>query len=221
MVWLRGGFGTGKTALAVAIAIKLVEDNFVSKIISNIPIFHPKSNTTYAAFDHYLLATPDRIEDCVLVIDEAGNFYSRYRAEYKTVDALMTFLRKKNVIVLLPSIKPVFKDLAQVTIYRFLNLQAIIAIPFWIYKAQLAYSDYREKKFSRSTFVWRNPTAFFPYFDSAAQPINDLFIAQKIVDEIKELEEEYEFVSIPIYQSPTQTNQTPPPSPQPPPHHHP
>ncbi|MEM2877903.1 MAG: PhoH family protein [Thermoproteota archaeon] len=212
LIWLSGGYGSGKTLLAVAIAVHLVQEGFCKRIIANIPICHPKANTIYEAHDHFLLSIPseNEISDSVIILDEAGNFVSRFKTDFKKVDILMTFLRKLNIVVLLPSVKPIAKDLAQVLITRILDLR-IIGLPYWVYYATLLHTpaDRRLRKLSRTYFLFRNPKDFYPLYDSFAQPLDDLFITDVLTRKITNIKEEYEIIEFPeliesseIYQSP-------------------
>lgn len=96
ILYLRGSFGTGKTALAFQIAHDLIKDFGFTNVISNVS----------SVWTEHLPVPLDRGRlNSVLILDEAGLFMKKQ----DDLEDFLAFLRKLNIVVIMPSVMPAFK----------------------------------------------------------------------------------------------------------------
>lgn len=166
MAWLGGRFGGGKTTLAVETAQALLSTKRFRYVCSNIPVkfavpfgsvvprWHPPVDTMAG---HWSV-------DTIVIMDEAGIFM-RYRRE---VGNLLAFLRKLNIVVLMPSVLPPSRFVRFFRAQRVLNLSKLVpGFNWWVYRTRLTYDEVQE----RSWFVYRPDV--FGKFNSFAYAVDD------------------------------------------------
>lgn len=150
---IEGRWGGGKTLLAVAIAQYWHKRGY--GIWSNIPVQN---------------AVEERpSSDVVLVLDEA---WSEFMAlSNSTMQEWFAWLRKKNQIVLLPSVLPLNSRFFQFRVWRVFNGHAL-GIPLFIYQWSLPARDKRGKlKLDSGYFGLFNPRSVWSMYDHLAQPL--------------------------------------------------
>jgi len=122
-VYFQGRYGSGKTALAVYLAVRLAE-KYGYKIISNIEIKHPSVITT---------PRPSDFEHSVVLLDEAGDVLDAYEFKSELI-RYFKYLRHRDLVILLPSVDEVHKRLRKLIVERVFNLEAVSGIPIWFYQ---------------------------------------------------------------------------------------
>lgn len=155
--WLRGRYGSGKTALAHRLAYELVSDGSFRYVISN-------CRSVWADNPADVVLREGRFVDAVLILDEAGMFVDgSYKAR-----RYLAFLRKLNVCVLLSSFMKPAAVMRDFSIKRFINWE-VAGLPVWSYRYLVSdgvdrYSD---------VFHWINPSEIFGVYDTAGFPSDD------------------------------------------------
>lgn len=124
VLYVRGGFGTGKTALAFQIAHDLVKNHGFTNIVSNV---------SSVWTDRLPIPLNDGFLNSVFIIDEAGLFIRNKN----DAEDFMAFLRKFNIVCIFPSAVPAFKLPYVMTIKRIGT--TLWNVPIW----ELWYSDDR------------------------------------------------------------------------------
>lgn len=165
-VWFDGKYGSGKTALAVRVAHELVERGIVRYVLSNVEcVFADKP-------ENVVLRSGKRgalYVDAAIVLDEAGMFIKSSRDS----DDYLAYLRKLNVMLLLPSVEPLPGKLARLVVERTYDWTTM-GLPFWQYRLMLQTRQQQEA----TSFFWRNPSEIFGTYDTIGYPSDD--------DELKE-----------------------------------
>lgn len=165
MVWISGRYGGGKTALSYRIAHYLLETGFVRYVVSNTDsVWSSKLEDVKPRFDDRGMP----ILDTCVILDEGGLFLKTT----KDADEYMAFLRKLNVILLMPSVTPVSSRLRALTVMREFNAR-IIGLPLWVYKYTLHQGVIRENE----RFYWFNPQEIYGIYDTYATPVDDVGIS--------------------------------------------
>lgn len=155
--WLRGRYGSGKTALAHRIGYELISSGSFRYLISN-------CRSVWADNPADVVLREGRFVDAVLILDEAGMFVD---GSYKARKYL-AFLRKLNVCVLLSSFLKPAAVMRDFSIKRFINWE-IAGLPVWSYRYLVSdgvdrYSD---------VFHWVNPSEIYDIYDTAGFPSDD------------------------------------------------
>lgn len=150
--WFRGRYGGGKTALSVATALKLLDAGVVESCVSNIPV----------AFGEQVL--PDVPYKVAILMDEGGLFW-KTGAAFERVAA---FLRKQELIVLIPSITPPSMQFRTLYVRRIFNAAALTGIPVWVYEWTVSEAG----EVTTGRFTWAFPK-IFRYYDTNYPPLGD------------------------------------------------
>lgn len=157
MCWFEGRYGGGKTSLAVRVAYELLKRGKVRYCISNIPIVFRDDPAKVELRD-------GKRADCVVVLDEAGIYLDTGR----DARAFLAFLRKMNIILLMPSVLDVARVLQTFSVQRTVTWNSI-GIPLWMYNAKLRSGRQRDSY----NFGWWNPSEIFDIYDTEAAPDDD------------------------------------------------
>lgn len=163
VLWLDGRYGGGKTLFAFYLAAALVDKGYAKYIVSNVQ----------SVWNDGIKKIMDNVRsgqylDTVLILDEAGIFLDNGgRAK-----AFNAFLRKYNVILLLPSVQPPASVLQRFSCFREVEWSAI-GLPVWQYKATLR-TGQSTGRADRDTFrMWlTNPGNLFGIYDTEALPLD-------------------------------------------------
>lgn len=149
--WLRGAYGTGKTALSCIIAAELYRQELIDNVISNIPIagaIPPVAPLFRSA----------------IIIDESHLFMD----DWKAAKRYLTFVRKADLYILMPSVFPVNVRIRLFSVQRVFN-GFLFGLPLWVFEWRLNDGASSEKgKFA----VWR-PNDVFGVYDTNAIPLDD------------------------------------------------
>ena len=155
--WIAGRYGGGKTSLAFIIGDYLRECSSVDLLVSNCP----------STLCDDLSACNDLSNACI-VLDESWIFLESWRA----VKCYAAFLRKKNIILLLPSVFPVHAKLRYLTVQRVFNAYGM-GVPIWVYEWRLWLGMVREKGY----FMLWNPAWIFGQFDTSFVVCDDAVLS--------------------------------------------
>ena len=100
--------------------------------------------------------------DAILILDEAGEFLgSRSQA-----NEWLAYLRKLNVVLLLPSVRPPASDVRFLNVGRTMNWN-VIGVPCWTYAGHLDGVGGVDEKF---TFYWWFPSEIYGIYDTDGFP---------------------------------------------------
>lgn len=158
-LWLGGRFGGGKTALAVELAARFCRLGFADKIVSNTPLLLPLVGECDERDVH-------DVTFAVLVLDESWRWLGR-RSSNKLNDWL-AYLRKRDQILLLPSVLPLAPELRVLQIRREWNCYPY-GVPLWVYRWVLDDGTklYRSKKGRdmMARWFWWRPDRVFKLYD--------------------------------------------------------
>lgn len=150
IVHFSGRYGSGKTALAYRLAYELLESGFSRYLLSN-------CNDVWREDTADVVLRDGRFLDCCVILDEAGLFMENSRQAKQFV----AFMRKMNVVLLLPSVDPPPGRVRFLQVQRQFNLMAL-GIPLWLYTARLNTGMAREKY----GFGWWRPAEIFGVYDT-------------------------------------------------------
>ena len=188
IIHIDGRFGGGKTALAMRLALELVENYGFRYIFTN---FNCVFNDVLDAVE----LREDKYVDAVLILDEAGVFLNK-KSDWDDWDA---FPRKLNVVILAPSAKSLPSTSQIMTIERIANYQPVL-IDMWRYEA---YQTSGRKKYSYK-FDWWFPHEIFGLYSTDATPIEASLLKiylQKWLAMRKVDEQAAEISAVPIQKS--------------------
>lgn len=118
---IRGGFGTGKTLLAVALAVEAWRLGWVDHVYSNMRL---KGD--------WLEEIPGAIRGAAVIYDEAWQELDSRSFGAKASQRWLAYLRKRNVMLFLPSVIQVDVRFRTLLVQRFLGWG-----PLWVYRWQL------------------------------------------------------------------------------------
>lgn len=172
MIWIRGRFGGGKTALAVSIAQWLCAAGYARFIASNIKLEVGKEvhSTSAAQLRRYDCNGPI-FKDTVILMDESWLHLGKGTSRKQVVDWL-AFMRKGNNFLIMPSVLPLISDVTTLQAERVFN-GMVIGLPVWMYRWQLG--DYR-KGGDRGVHWFRNPSSVFGLYSTKEIPSEDFTI---------------------------------------------
>jgi len=118
---IRGRYGSGKTLLSVALAYELWKQNYIKHILASFPMNGMKNQL-------------DGIDgDFVMLLDEAGLILDSREFGRNASKEWLKDLRKRKIILVLPSVIDVDKRFRQVVVQRIFMFGNI----FWIYRYQV------------------------------------------------------------------------------------
>lgn len=163
--WIRGFYGGGKTTLALSIADGLIKQGKQRYIATNVPLnvdIEPEITTRESDVV--------QLRDAILLMDEAGQ-YLDWGADAKNLKKWFQFLRKRNQVVLMPSVIPPIKYASQFTAQRLFN-GLMMGVPVWVYRWRLNVYDIKDK----GLYAWWNPASIFGLVDTDYEPGEEWFI---------------------------------------------
>lgn len=140
--WFRGRFGGGKTLLSVLMAARLLAENRVQSVVSNIPLTFASSPTV-------------PLKSSAIILDESWIFIETR----KDVMDYAAFVRKFNHYLLLPSVFPVHNRLSFFYVQRVFNGYTV-GVPCWFYRWGLRDKDVKEYGYFG---LWNPKAAYFHY----------------------------------------------------------
>ena len=154
-VWISGRYGGGKTLLSVAFADALLRSGRVSRIFSNFPF----------KLSSPLPSSPDDIRDSCVIFDEAWLYFDSRSRNWSFVSAVLAYLRKRNVYLLLPSVFPLDKRLRQVCAQRVAAFSRLLPGLPWLYSFSVGWGVYSDRH-----FFLLFPSRYFSLYDHLAIP---------------------------------------------------
>jgi len=155
VVWLGGRYGSGKTALAFMIAHELMKTGRYHYIFSNTAsVWNDDPDKAVLRPDEAGIET---FIDCIIILDEAGEFM----ATRSQAQAWLSYLRKLNIVLILPSVLPPANDVRFVTVRREFDM-SVIGIPIWFYKMSMSIGDIDETH----KFQWFLPQCIYGIYDT-------------------------------------------------------
>lgn len=157
VVWIQGRYGGGKTAVAYRIAYELCEKYGYRYILGN-------TRSVWNDTPDKVVQSPDGTVDAVMILDEGGLFLKTG----KDTEAFLAFLRKLNIIILIPSVTRPSTRVCFFNVQRTINWYAY-GIPVWSYRFELLSGAIKEKGY----FHWSRPTEIFGIYDTSSAPAND------------------------------------------------
>lgn len=154
---ISGRYGGGKTALAVWLAYQLS----YPRILSNISLSLPGYKFIADCGNSFVDVASD-VSDCVVVYDESWLDLG-LGASFSKVRDYLSFLRKRNQVLLLPSVLPLSRTVRVFECSRVFN-GLMFGIPLWLYQ-------YRVSSFGDSGkyFFWF-PSRVFKFYDTREYP---------------------------------------------------
>jgi len=169
VAWLAGRYGSYKTALSVMICIEYLERGWVDYAVGNFPA---------APFTDW--GRIPELRDVIVVLDEGGNWLND-----KSFNEVTAFLRKRNIVLLIPSVQP--PNLKA----RTLNLQMVfnansLGIDWIFYACKLDYLNIKETY----RLNWRGTKEIFGLYDTEYAPTDGDGIIEWIVGEFQKAERE-------------------------------
>jgi hypothetical protein len=153
---LDGRMGSGKTALAFRLAYEFVMKYGYRYILSNV-----KSVWTDDPADVSL--REGRYVDAVIILDEGGLFIENTRDAKEFV----AYLRKLNIIIIVPSVEVPAERLRKLTCERTLNIEKMSGLPIWWYELRLRRTG---KQDITGSFWWWKPSEIYGIYDTLAYP---------------------------------------------------
>lgn len=167
---IGGRFGGGKTAIAYRLAYELMEKFEFRYLLSNVKsVWNDDLSKVELRKDKDGVG---RFVDAVIILDEAGEFIN----SASQARQWLSFLRKLNIVILLPSVMPPYHSMRLLSIRRKWNLFAV-GIPYWGYAAKLSAEDDDMK----IDFGWWNPSEIYGIYDTLGYPTD----ADEILNKIK------------------------------------
>jgi hypothetical protein len=169
-VWIKGGLGTYKTSLAYMLAYTLRTSSEFSRygyrhIVSNIPdVWSDPLEKVEVRYKQALRS--DRLQpyaDTIAILDEGGLFI-RYQED---VDALFSFLRKLNLLMIVPSKKEPHRTIKALRVYKKMDLHnfGLDAVLYgWLSKG--------DEEDLRGEFLWWGVSEIFGIFDTDYAPVD-------------------------------------------------
>lgn len=165
VVHLGGRYGSGKTALAFMLAYELLTKYKYRYLFSNTDSVWNDDPSDFFLRDGVHA-------DAVLNLDEAGE-YLETRSEVKQ---WLSYLRKLNVILLLPSFLPPARDVRMLSCQRIFNAE-ILGLPLWVYRWGIDSGHIDDG----GMFFWWRPSEIWGIYDTIAMPSD----AESILKNVK------------------------------------
>jgi hypothetical protein len=172
VVTIVGRYGGGKTLLSVAVSKYLLDNGFVSKVVTNFPCS---------------FASPPSVPlvDSAIVLDEAWTTLFP-GASHKQIMTYLAFLRKLNNILLLPSVVPLSKRVNVLEVVRYLNCE-IFGLPLWIYRWRLRATG------ERGYFALLFPFRYYNLYDHSYVVTDDRGIGRALMETVRVVEKEIHY----------------------------
>ena len=174
-VWIGGRYGGGKTLLAVALADTLAK-KYDFDTYSNAPVNLPSSvehmttcNGDSPACDKQCQAmielTGKGKHHTTVIYDEAWMALGAGTSP-KQIKAYMAYLRKMDVVLLMPSVLPMAKNSYLLQCERLFNF-GVFGIPIWLYHWWIAGKN---PKKDGGKFMLVHPQKYFGQYETVALP---------------------------------------------------
>lgn len=159
-----GRYGSGKTALAVHDALRLVRMNAARYIYTNLDLSNFEIEREEREFNAVDLC------DAVILLDEAW-LYLALDVSAKELKRFLAFLRKQNLYLLLPSVLPLqrYVERAAVRVRRFYSF-SWLGLPAWLYRWELG----RGRDVIRGYWWWFNYSAIFGEYDTTQRRFDSI-----------------------------------------------
>lgn len=164
VVWIGGQPGAFKTALAFRLGYALLEKGFCRYLVSN-------TRSVWRDDPNKVELKGGVLVDAVMILDEGGMFLKTGR----DADSFISFLRKMNIVLIIPSVMPPTGRVRYLSIQRLMTLRTI-GIPALIYNMQLDYGNVHES----FKFVWWRPEEIFGVYDTSGAPSDDAGLDQYV-----------------------------------------
>jgi hypothetical protein len=152
--YIGGRYGGGKTALAFRLAYDLCLSFGFRYILSNVA--------------SVWCTPPDRVvlrdgvyADAVIILDEGG----MYLDNAHDARQWLAYLRKLNVVLLVPSVLPPSRLMQRLTVQRTINADAF-GLPLWLYGVRLDAGIVKVK----DGFSWLFPSEIYGVYDTRGMP---------------------------------------------------
>lgn len=161
-VHVDGRFGGGKTSLGFAIADYLLSKRGFRYLLTN-------CRTPWADLPESVVFRKDedgypRYADCVVLLDEGGSFL-RFRED---AEDYLKFLRKMNIVILIPSFDEPTRKLRLIVCQRVVTLESV-GLPAWVYVWMVRHGRQNQK----ATFIYLFPSEIYGVYHSGSMPIDD------------------------------------------------
>lgn len=158
VVHMMGRYGGGKTALGHMIAHELIMSGAMRYLVSNVPSVWREQLAHVRPVDEDSIAL-----DAVVLLDEGGMFL-KTRSD---VDAYLAFLRKLNLVVLVPSVEEPPRSLRTLRVQRVLDMTGL-GLPVWVYRWGIYAGEVKDT----GRFYWLWPSAIFGVYSTDAMPVS-------------------------------------------------
>lgn len=154
VVYLGGRYGGGKTAFAFRLAHELVTKYKYRYLLSNVAsVWNTPAEAVQLRDGVYA--------DAVMILDEGGMFLDN-ASEAKS---WLAYLRKLNIILLVPSVLPPSTLMRRLSVQRTFNANSI-GIPAWLYGLRLDAGIVKQE----DKFLWWKPSEIFGIYDTVGMP---------------------------------------------------
>lgn len=154
ILWIAGRLGGGKTALAYLLARELLLREGLRYLFSN-------CLSVWNDNPEWMEQKDGVFCDAVCLLDEAGEFMD----SPSEVRGWTSFLRKVNLMLLLPSVRPPHHTVRFLTVQRILNLN-VVGLPIWVYRWDLDSGNLTEHGYFTVLF----PSRIFGIYDTLGFP---------------------------------------------------
>lgn len=156
-IFIDGRYGGGKTILAYRMAYELRRRHGYRYIYSNVRSIINDDPTRME-----FRVTPGGVfVDAVLILDEGGMYLDSPREAKQW----LAFLRKLNVVLLIPTVLPPSILMRRITVQRSINWMAF-GVPLWSYQIKVASG----MSHVRQAFYWWQPSEMFGIYDTVGMP---------------------------------------------------
>lgn len=162
MLWLSGRYGGGKTSLAVYLAARFCQEGWTQYICSNTPL----------RLEEVARLDPRDVHDvvdAVILMDESWRYVGE--GSERHVRDWMAYMRKRNQVLLMPSVMNVARQLRMLRIERRFN-GLVFGIPCWWYTWFLNSAVGKEKQH----WFWWRPTRVFNLYDHSLPEMDDFVL---------------------------------------------
>lgn len=174
--WIKGQLGSYKTALAYRLAYELLTGKYGYRhLISNIPDVWSDKLTDIEIRYVKALRTEDLhpYADTVAILDEGGLFI-RYADD---VDQLFTFLRKLNMLIIVPSKREPHRTIRQLRAYKKYDLHNV-GVDGMVYGWKLK----GDEEDTIGSFTWLGCSEIYGIYDTDYAPVDSEGIDAWMVD---------------------------------------
>lgn len=172
---VSGRYGGGKTSLAVKLALDLSYPFVASNFSLRLPGY---SFVDEASSFHDIASS---LSSVVIIYDEAWQDLG-LGASPRAVRSYLSYLRKRDQILILPSVLPLVRQVQVLQAWRHFN-GMVFGLPLWWYKYRLAVSEFRNKR-DVFSFYWWFPSRVFSFYDSREIPSSEWYVYERVSTEV-------------------------------------